>query len=73
MMYQDEPGRALSAAEEQVLEFLADDLTNAEIAERLVCSPETVKTHVSHILSKLGLANRRERARWWREKITRGG
>lgn len=53
--------------------LLADDETNAEIAEQRVCSPETVKTHVSHILAKLGLQNRREAARWWREKITRDG
>lgn len=65
--------RVLSRAEEQVLALLSDNYTNAEIAQRLVCSPETVKTHVSHVLRKLGMANRHEAARWWREKITRDG
>lgn len=50
-------GRLLSCTEERVLALLADDFTNAEIAEQLVCSPETVKTHVSHILTKLGLGS----------------
>ena len=57
-----------TVAETQVLELVVDDYSNSEIAEVLVCSPETVKSHVSHILRKLGVSNRREAARLWRRK-----
>lgn len=63
----------LTSAESQVLELTAEDYTNAQIVGLLVCSPDTVKSHVSHILRKLGVSDRREAARWWREKISRHG
>jgi LuxR family maltose regulon positive regulatory protein len=48
----------LSTRELEVLQLLADGCSNREAAERLVVSVETVKTHVGHILAKLGARHR---------------
>jgi predicted ATPase/DNA-binding CsgD family transcriptional regulator len=53
---------SLSSTEGHVAELVSDGMTNREISVRLLMSPETVKTHVSHIFAKLGLTKRAQLA-----------
>jgi DNA-binding NarL/FixJ family response regulator len=50
--------QALSPREQEVTALVCLQYTNREIALRLHISPQTVKTHVAHILTKLGLPSR---------------
>jgi NarL family two-component system response regulator LiaR len=56
------PGHNLTDRERQVLALLVTGLNNTQIADKLVVSPSTIKSHVSHILAKLGVASRTEAA-----------
>jgi DNA-binding CsgD family transcriptional regulator len=53
----------LTARQLEVLELVAEGLTNAEIAERLIVSQRTAEHHVAAVLTKLGARTRREAAR----------
>jgi DNA-binding NarL/FixJ family response regulator len=51
----DDPLAELSGREREVLELMAEGLTNAGIAKRLVLSERTVEAHVRHVLMKLSI------------------
>jgi non-specific serine/threonine protein kinase len=57
-----QPAFDLTRREREVLSLLCQRLTDLEIAERLFISPYTASKHVSNVLGKLGVANRREAA-----------
>ena len=52
------PFEPLSEREREVLQLVAEGLSNQQIAQRLVLSLHTVKLHVKHLLAKLGATNR---------------
>ncbi|MEC0248585.1 response regulator transcription factor [Paenibacillus chitinolyticus] len=56
------PLEELTKREAQVLKLIASGMSNKEIGEALFISEKTVKTHVSHVLDKLGLADRTQAA-----------
>jgi NarL family two-component system response regulator LiaR len=51
---------SLTEREHEVLLLMVEGLNNTQIAGRLVVRPSTVKSHVSSILAKLGVASRSE-------------
>jgi DNA-binding CsgD family transcriptional regulator len=64
--------QSLTRREREVLGQLAHGATNATIADRLVITPETVKSHVRSILRKLEVANRAEAAALYLSLVARG-
>jgi NarL family two-component system response regulator LiaR len=54
------PGLDLTEREREVLTLMIEGLNNTQIAGKLTVSPSTIKSHVSNILSKLGVASRTE-------------
>jgi len=52
----------LSAREQEVLQLVLQGYTNREMASALILSPETIKTHVGNILSKLQARDRTQAA-----------
>lgn len=56
------PGAELTAREREVLSLLTEGLANKQIAMRLEISEKTVKTHVSSVIAKLGVADRTQAA-----------
>jgi NarL family two-component system response regulator LiaR len=57
-----EPAGSMTPRELEVIRLVAQGKTNLEIARELVISDKTVKTHISHILGKLGLQDRTQLA-----------
>jgi DNA-binding NarL/FixJ family response regulator len=55
----------LTPREQEVLDLIGEDLSNQEIAERLVIEVGTVKNHVHNILRKLDVRSRRDAALYW--------
>jgi NarL family two-component system response regulator LiaR len=54
------PGLDLTEREREVLALIVEGLNNTQIAEKLTVSPSTIKSHVSSVLSKLGVTTRTE-------------
>jgi DNA-binding NarL/FixJ family response regulator len=55
---------SLTEREIRILTLIAEGLTNADIAETLSVSQNTVKTHIRNIFSKLGVSDRTQAAIW---------
>jgi DNA-binding NarL/FixJ family response regulator len=69
-----EPPEGLTAREVDVLRLVAQGLSNQQTASRLVVSEATVKTHVNHLISKLGVDGRPALVAWaWRHGVVRAG
>ena len=69
------PNMPLSAREMEIIDLVADGLTNQEIAERLTISKRTVDNHVSNMFTKTGSKNRVALLNWAMDhgKICRDG
>jgi DNA-binding NarL/FixJ family response regulator len=61
----------LTAREREVIDLVAQALSNREVARRLVLSERTVESHVRSILAKTGLTSRTELTRWYLQQPSR--
>jgi len=61
----------LTRSERRVLSLVAQGLPNKEVADKLFVSVNTVKTHLQHIFKKLGVTNRRDAARAYKDVLRR--
>jgi DNA-binding NarL/FixJ family response regulator len=66
------PEIALSARELEVLAVVAQGLTNAQAAQKLHVSENTVKFHLQNIYQRLGVNNRTEASRWYLQNYPNG-
>lgn len=62
MAHDRDLSQILTAREQEVVELVAEGLTNKEIARQLSISPATVKVHVERLIGKLGVADRTQAA-----------
>jgi LuxR family maltose regulon positive regulatory protein len=65
--------RSLSPRELEILRLLAGGKSEKRIAEDLVLSLNTVKTHVKSIYAKAGVHNKDDAVDWYRRNITQNG
>lgn len=63
---------SLTPTELDVVLLVTDGLSNPEMTDRLFMSRETVKTHLSHVYAKLGIANRTELAALASARLAKG-
>jgi DNA-binding CsgD family transcriptional regulator len=63
---------SLTPTERRVVALVAKHLTNAEIADQLFVSTVTVKSHLTRVFAKLGVADRHQLAEMWAVHMTAG-
>jgi DNA-binding NarL/FixJ family response regulator len=63
------PNVSLTRREEQVLRFIVQGTTNAQMAEKLFVSEHTIKSHLYNIFRKIDVKNRLEASNWARENL----
>lgn len=66
------PDAALSGRERQVLDLVAQGLSNRQIGRSLGISERTVKVHVGHLFRRIGVADRTSAALWARDHLRTG-
>ena len=61
---QDSPQRLITERELEILQYVAEGLSNSQIGKQLWVTEQTVKFHLSNIYRKLGVSNRTEASRY---------